>query len=315
MLGMICSAFVAVILGVQPVCSEAIFSSTLEPTLQGDSRIIARAVFDAYLEKVSKINTPHLDRQSRIEEIQEQQAQETRADALFDSFLDSLAVLGDSPSLKTGIMSVRRSVLLDARQANNPWPNALWYDITEIVQTNSQFTNAIDSFLLQHVDNDRVDRFAAIIAKLEGDRETCAKAERRTMQRWAIFNKLVEQFENESTFEYRFPTIPNRGIVDGLYLQITDAIQDEKIIDIIRGQMTIYSTLHKKQKQALIELVKIARFNEGVDPFSSGCGSVGKTKNKILQRTAEMHELNAATIQSMIQVLTPEQHQQLELVE
>ncbi len=315
MVGMICSAFVAIILGVQPVCGEAIFSSTLEPALRGDSRIIARAVFDAYLEKVAKINTPPLDRPSRIEEIKKQQAQETRADTLFDSFLDSLAVLGDSPSLKTGIMSVRRSVLLDARQANNPWPNALWYDISETVQINSQFTNAVDSFLLQHVDNDRVDRYTAIIAKLEGDQETCAKAEWRTMQRWAIFNNLVEQFENESTLEYRFPTIPHRKFVDSLYLQITDTIKDEKTIDIIRGQMTIYSTLHNKQKHALIELIKSARINEGIDPLSSGCGSVGNTKNIILQRTAEMHELNAATMQSMSQVLTPEQRQQLEFVE
>ena len=60
-------------------------------------------------------------------------------------------------------------------------------------------------------------------------------------------------------------------------------------------------------------IVKNTRINDGVDPLSSGCGTFDKTRILILQKTAEMYELNTATIESMIQVLTPEQRQQLEL--
>jgi len=315
MLGMICGAIVAVLLGVQPICGEATYSKLLEPALNGDSKIIARAVFDDYLEQVALIGRSEEGQQSRVDEIQTQQENANQADALFDSLLDSLSVLSDSPSLRTGIQHVRRTVILVARQADNPWPNTKWFDITSIVQTDTQCINAIDSFLVQHTDSDRDDRFIALIAKLNGDQEACAEAERRTMQRWAIYNEIVEPFENEHTLEDRYTTIPKSSRVTGMFLQITDKFQESKAPDIVRGQMALYSSLYEKQKHTIIWLIKNARINEGVDPLSSGCGSVSKTKKAILQRTAEIRELNSSTVKSMLRVLTPEQRQQLDEVE
>jgi hypothetical protein len=135
------------------------------------------------------------------------------------------------------------------------------------------------------------------------------------MQRWAIYNELVEPFENESTLTYRYTTIPKSDRVADLCFQITDRFQGTKTSDIVRGQMALYTSLFEKQKHTIIRLIKNARVNEGVDPLSSGCGSISKTKNAILQRTAEIHELNSSTVDSMLRVLTPEQIQQLDLGE
>ncbi len=79
--------------------------------------------------------------------------------------------------------------------------------------------------------------------------------------------------------------------------------------------MALYTSLFEKQKHTIIQLIKNARITEGVDPLSSGCGSISKTKNVILQRTAEIRELNSSTVDSMLGVLTPEQIQQLDLGE
>lgn len=312
---MICSIFVALVLGAQPVCSEAVYSKLLEPTLRGDSKFIARAVFDDYLEQVARIDRSREGQQSRVSEIRAQKERANQSDALFDSLLESISVLSDDSSLQKGIQNVRRTVLLNARQANNPWPNAKWFDIAAITQTDSQFIDAVNSFLLQHADSDRDDRFTALIAMISGDRDACAEAERRTMQRWAMYNELVEPFENESTLEYRFTTIPKSTQVADLYSQINEKFQDTKTSDLVRGQMALYTSLFEKQKHTIIQLIKNARITEGVDPLSSGCGSISKTKNVILQRTAEIRELNSSTVDSMLGVLTPEQIQQLDLGE
>ncbi len=308
---MICGALVGIILGVQPVCSEAAFVKILQPVLQDELKVIARVVFDEYLENLVELHGTKDDRLSRTEEINDLQMNSNKADMLFDELLDSIAVLSDDSSLRDGIMNLRRTILLAARNANNPWKATTWFDIAALVPTNTQFLEAVDSFLLKHADDDRSDRFIAIIAKLEGDRVTCAKAERRTMQRWAIYNKLIEPFENESTLENRYPAIPKGESVADMFFAITDSIKDQKVLDTVSAQMDFYTALHKKQKHTLIELIENTRINDGVDPLSSGCGLNGKTKNKILQRTAEMHELNTATVESMLLVLTPKQRQEL----
>ncbi len=308
---MICSGLIAIVLGIQPVCSEAVYKSSLEPSLHGDSTMVGRAIFNAYLEQVSHLDVEQSESLGRIEEVKARRDREVKADALFDSFLESIALLNEDRQLKIGIMNARRSVLLDARQSNNPWPEAKWFDIAAIVQTNQEFVTAVNSFLIKHADDDRADRFAATIAKLEGNREKCAGAERRTMLRWAIYNELVEPFENDSTLEYRYTIIPKSGPVAELFFKITDAFQNTKTTDIVRGQMSLYTAMYKKQKLAIIELIKNARIKEGVDPLASGCGVVGETKNLILQRSAEIHELNKTTAKLMLSALTEEQRREL----
>ncbi len=308
---MLQGVFIAVVLGIQPVCNEATYKTALEPALQGDATMVGRAIFDAYLEQVSQLEKGQTEPLGWVEEVMARRDRSIKAGALFDSFLESIALLSENKELQDGVMHARRAVLLDARQANNPWPETKWFDIAEIVQTNPEFVTAVNAFLLEHADPDRHDRFTATIAKLEGDRETCAAAERRTMQRWAIYNALVEPYENDSTLEYRYTTIPKSGAVADLFFVISDKYQNSKTSDIVRGQMSVYMAMYKKQKLAIIELIKNARVKEGVDPLASGCGIVGETKNLILQRSAEIHELNKTTAKLMLNALTEEQRREL----
>lgn len=310
---MICSALLSVLLGVQPVCTEMTFSTVIESNLRGDAKEIARAIFDEYLEQVENLDTTPTERQTPVEFAVEQRDEEIRADALFDSLLDSLAVLNDDPVWFDVIKQVRRDVLLYARETNNPWPNTQWVDITEIVRTNPKFLNDVDSFLLQNVDADRYDRYLAIIAILEGDKETCAKAEQRAMQRWAVYNELIEPFETDALLSHIYHAIPNADEVGRTLLRVLVDIKDTAQIETVGNVYGLYKAIHEKQMRTVVALVKKTRINDGVDPLSSGCGTFDKTRTLILQKTAEMHELNASTIESMIQILTPEQRQQLEL--
>ena len=310
---MICSILLTVVLGVQPVCTKSTFSQFVEPSLHGDTKVVARAIFDDYLEQVQKLDSGHTERQTPIEFVIEQREKEIQADFLLDSFLDSLTVLdGDSNWLDV-IKQLRRIVLLNARESNNPWPATRWDDIARTVQTNQKFLDNVDSFLLRYVDVDRNDRFVAIIAKLEGDKEGCVQAERRTMQRWAIYNALIEPYENESSLALRYPTIHWVEKVTHVKFRIVDKIKDTAQADAVGNLFTLYRAVHKKRVRDVVELIKNTRINDGIDPLSLGCGSGGKTRNLILQRNAELQELETATIESMLQVLTPEQRQQLDL--
>ena len=313
--GMICGVLLTVLMGTQPVCTQKMFSKSIEPNLRGDTKVVARAVFDEYLESVSTIDTAPVERQTPLEFVEAQRANEELADALFDSFLDSLAVLSDDVTWSDALKQVRRRVLLNAREANNPWPNTQWYDVASNVQTSPQFINEVDLFLLQHVDADRQNRFAALIAIHKGDKEGCQDAERETMQRWAIYNKLIAPYENDLSLTQSYPAIPTVGEVERIYFKIVESIENTAQIEAVTNLFNVYHAMHTQQMRTTIALVNRTRINDGVDPLSSGCGTPDTSRNIILQKTAEMHEFDAATMQSMMQVLTPEQRQELEFVE
>ena len=92
-------------------------------------------------------------------------------------------------------------------------------------------------------------------------------------------------------------------------------IEHKVQIDAVTNLFNLYHAMHTQQMLAAIAIVNQTRINDGVDPLSSGCGTPDTSRNLILQKTAEMHELNASTVQSMIQLLTPKQIQELDLGE
>ena len=312
---MFCGAFISVLLGVQPFCSEFNYTTTIEPLLQGDESMVGRAIFDAYLEQVSQLDTDNPKAENRSDEIRIVQAKEVKADSLFDGFLESIAVLNDSKSLQTGIMHVRRTVLLEAREYVNPWPETRWPDIASFTQRNSDVVFRVNDFILEHADADRQDRFAAAIAKVEGDSEECAKAEKRTMQRWAAYDSIVESGDALAAFDTRFTTLPKNAPVIELFIRIGKTVEDPDKIQLVQNQFAFYNSVYSNQKRALVGLIKNVRIHEGVDPLSIGCGLQSKSKNEILQKCAEIHELNRSTIELMLGVLTAEQRQQLSISE
>lgn len=166
---------------------------------------------------------------------------------------------------------------------------------------------------MQHVDADRQNRFAAKIAMLKGDKTGCEEAQRMAMQRWAIYNKLIAPYENDVSLTQSYPGIPTTDEVSRVYFLLLENIKDRLQVDAITVVFNVYQTMHTKQMRAVVALVNTSRINDGVDLLSSGCGTSDTARNVILQKTAGMHELNTATVQSLIQVLTPEQRQQLGL--
>jgi len=312
---MICGVLLGALVGVQPMCTQLTFSKIIAPNLHGDTEVVARAIFDEYLDEVATLDTTSPQRQTPVEFVKAQQDKEVRADALFDSFLDSLEVLSEDIAWVDAIKQVRRRVLLTAREANNPWPNTQWYDIASNIQTTPQFINEVDLFLLQHVDDDRQNRFSAKIALLNGDKARCMEAELHAMQRWSIYNKLIAPYENDTSLTQSYPAIPTTGKVGGVYFLLLENIKDRTQIDAITNVFNLYHAMHTQQMRSIVSLVNQTRINEGVDPLSAGCGSSDTSRNHILQKTAEMHELNITTIQSLVHLLTQEQRQQLGLEE
>lgn len=310
---MFCCVLVLIMLGVQPVCTESTFSRFIQPSLHGDVEVVARAIFEEYLENIADIENKSGIRLTPIEFVTEQRDEEIQADALFDSLLDSLALLDDNPDWFRALKQLRKHVLLRAREANNPWPNTVWYDISLHEQTNAQFLHDFDVFLRKYVDIDRNDRFAAKIAILMGDKEACVNAEQRTMERWGIYNKLIEPFANSTLFVHLYPAIPNASQVGRVYFRIAERVKDTSKIEAVGSVFGLFKAMYEKQVHSIVETIKDARIKDGVDPLSSGCGAYDKTRILVLYKTAALHELLEATIQSMVQILTAQERQSLEL--
>jgi hypothetical protein len=254
--------FIGITFALQPVCTEAVFLHSMKPAFRGDNEIIARAVFDDYLDQIKILTQHELDRhslQTPLEDLLKNKLISNQADALFDTLLDSLSVLDENRDWKNGVQTIRRTVFLNARESNNPWPETTWIDVSTIVNTTPDFLRDLDSFLLQHVDDDRNDRFIALQAILEGDPIVCVEAEQRTMKRWSIYDKLISPYENDITITYQYPMIPNISSVASLFSRIVETIQDKHKIEVIRGQMALYTTLHKKHKNDIIQRIKNVR--------------------------------------------------------
>ena len=309
---MFCSVVLSVLANVQPFCDKQLYS-TLDASLTKENRFVMEMIYDEYLEEIHALETSQDELVSPVQFVQEQRDKEIQADILFDAFLDSILILQDGVEWNNAIQTVRRRALLSARKAHNPWPNTTWFDVATIGVTSSSVLSALDTFLVQFADDDRDDRFAAKIAKLQGNQEACVNAERRTMERWVIFNKIIEPYETIQTLSYSYPYIEktNGGIGRTKFILLdgnSDVEQKKSIVRIFE----LHAAVYEKNILDLISLVKHTRINEGIDLLSNGCGISSKAKNAVLQKTAEIHEINITTIKSIQQLLTEEQLQKLE---
>jgi hypothetical protein len=90
-------------------------------------------------------------------------------------------------------------------------------------------------------------------------------------------------------------------------------VEDKNTIIDARTQLTVWIAINNQQHKEVIALVRRARTELGFDPWSRGCGDPSSStatllKNKLLQRSAEIVELNRSTLSAILQLLTPEQH-------
>lgn len=308
---MYCTLLVSLLSSIQPFCDKPLYA-ILEQHLDGDTRFIAEVIYEEYLEEIRELDVQQDGLVSPISFLQTQREEEIKADLLFDVLLDSISVLQNGNDWKNALQTVRRRALLSAREVHNPWPNTTWFDVATVGVTSYSVLNSLDIFLLQYADADRADRFAAKIAKLQGDQKTCANAERRTMERWAIFNNLIGPIETVQTLVLLYPALRLSDDGVGEMLEnLTGVVLDDEQKKAIENIVSLHTTLYEKNIFDLVSLVKQARITEGVDLLSSGCGTAMKSKNEILQKTAEIHELNKTTIKSVKKVLSKKQLQEL----
>ncbi len=321
MLGMGFGALVIVVCGifsVQPVCTERDFQLALGASIEGDHEFIARAVFDAYNDQIRGIAAQgESPKNSQVEQLESRKRETKQAKTLFDDLLESLGVLNNAPSWSMGIVHLRRSVLLKARESNNPWPSTVWVDLPSVTTVPKNLLVEIDAFLLTNADDDIEDRFGAINANLLSDTESCRFYEKRAMERWGNFEQIIAPYMVDATWAIAYPQLTTDQRVVNIVSWIAGTVQDASVVEKANFQFAVWKTKNEHSKRAAISLIHNARMNHGFDPWSSGCSaqayaSQSQIKNKLLQATAQMKELTDDIYTSVSKLLSPNQLQQFE---
>ncbi|MDP7005886.1 MAG: hypothetical protein QF718_06725 [Phycisphaerales bacterium] len=315
---MVLGTMVMVAVSVQPVCTLGDFQGAFGASKQSDSLFVAKAVFDDYLEQLQTLDSTNYDEKpSPLKALQAQLDATTKADTLFDNLLESLSVLNRGDTWKRSVMDLRRSVLLNARKTNNPWPSTVWVDLPGIVKTSDELVTQIDDFLIANIDEDRTDRFSASSAVLNGDTELCKNYEKRAMERWSKYVLLIKPFINEDVERVLYPQVPDNNQLQELANWIDSNVKDESITENVHAELIKWNTKYAKQKVDTISLINEVRANFGFDPWSRGCGvqthsKQSITKNTLLRKTAAMKELNNSSVKFVLSLLTDKLRQQFE---
>lgn len=301
--------------GVQPVCTEKDFQNALGTSILGDHEFIARAVFDDYGDQVKLIEIIDGGEATSKTKLIEQGFEQTKqADALFDELLESLQVLSNDYEWKMSIIELRRTVLLESRNSNNPWSSTVWVDVPKIVDTPNSVNLAINDFLIANFDSDIEDRFGAMHAKQIGDEDLCMLFEKRAMDRWAAYSNIIQLYVNKDIEQAMYPQIVQSQDVQNTLKWITQHIDDRGTIDKANLLFAVWKTTVSKLKQESISLINNSRKSFGFDPWSKGCGTQdyskkSRVKNQLLQKTAIMQETTEKTVKGLLNLLSQDQLQ------
>jgi hypothetical protein len=298
---------------VQPVCTEKDFQKALGTSILGDHEFIARAVFDDYIDRIKLIASEgSVEPNSKTYTIDYQHKQTKQADELLDELLESLQVLSNDEKWKMGIVELRRTVLLGSRNSNNPWPSTVWVDVTEIVDIPNSAHLAINDFLISNFDSDVEDRFGAIRAKVLGDEALCKSYEKRAMNRWASYSKIIQPFLNKDIEQAMYPQIKQSNDVKNTLEWIVQHVDDRGTIDKANLLFAVWKTTFSKLKQESISIINNSRRRFGFDPWSKGCGTndssqKSRAKNQLLKKTATMQEATEKTVRDLLNLLSQDQ--------
>lgn len=307
------SIAIAVVAEVQPVCTSAQFLDVFESSLQGEHELVATAVFKDYTEQYQKLQIePDSGRVSPSTKLSDRFTLANQADQLFDDLLASLRILDTSRKWQRCIVDLRRTVLLRSRRSDNPWRATIWVDLGRFMSLEEDVVHQIDSFLITTIDDDRKDRFDALAAGLVGDEEACATITARAMRRWSDYQKIVEPHMTRPLVPVVYPQLDVNNQVYDAMEWIEMNVDDVNTITSARNQFTVWLAIQNQQQKEVIALVQRARTELGFDPWSRGCAHPSSSaatllKNRLLQRSAEIVELNRSTVSAILQLLTPKQ--------
>ena len=310
---MFSTCIVSILIGFQPLCTETTFVETMGSTLEGELAFVARAVFDDYIEE----STPEIvpDERTPAGNSQYINAKATRIleeANLFEECIQSLRVLNDTPEWLRSVATLRRKVLLEEREANNPWSGAVWVYLPTIDASSDDFVFVFDSFLDVHSQQDRADRVEAIKAqKIGGDISKCTKLEQQVMARWWQFYTLIKPYITSENEQLIFPTVNNGEEVHTLYEWIVSNVTNQGVLQSANAQFSLWQSIQKKQRTNIVDLVLQSRKEYGYDPLSHSCGDGDfderrKVRLSLMRSNAAINELNNDTIASLLQLLSEE---------
>ena len=156
------------------------------------------------------------------------------------------------------------------------------------------------------------DRFDALAAAIEGDDERCADITRRAMHRWGEYQKIIDPHMTRLLEPEIYPQLVLNNQVYDVMKWIELHVDDKNTRTNSRNLFAVWVAGHHQQQKEAIALVRKARTELGFDPWSRGCGHPNSSaatllKNKLLQRSAEIVELNADASKAILQQLTPKQ--------
>ena len=284
------SLIITCMVGLQPVCNRAKYMDSYADLLRGEHKSIANAIFEAYLDQ--------------LEEIDEMipLTAEKKAMVYLEELTESLALLDDRGLWEEASHTLYRSILLQARQAANPWPATVWVDLSvfDDVFVSAETNRAIDIFLQEHYKTDLEERYMALAAINDGNITLCEQLTENAMKRWSTYQQNIEPYMSNSAVAFAAYPKLNTG------LTVREAMRDLEEINTpkLKQRYAKWENWHSAQTKATITLIRTARSTFLFDPWSSRCGAstnkqAVKLQQQLLQLSATVRDKNIDAIASL----------------
>ncbi len=284
------SLIITCMVGLQPVCNRAKYMDSYGDLLRGEHKSIANAIFDAYLDQLEEI-----DGMIPL-------TAEKKAMVYLEELTESLSLLDDRGLWEEASHTLYRSILLQARQAANPWPATVWVDLSvfDDVFVSAETNRAIDIFLQEHYKTDLEERYMALAAINDGNITLCEQLTENAMKRWSTYQQNIEPYMSNSAVAFAAYPKLNTG------LTVREAMRDLEEINTpkLKQRYAKWENWHSAQTKATITLIRTARSTFLFDPWSSRCGAstnkqAVKLQQQLLQLSATVRDKNSDAIASL----------------
>lgn len=281
---------IACMVGLQPVCDRVQFMNSCGDLLKGEYKSIATAIFEVYLDQIAEIN--EIDTLST----------EKKAVLSLQELTESLSLLDNNHLWEEASHSLSRRVLLQARQAANPWPATVWIDLSEFddIDVSTATNLAIDLFLQEHYNTDLEERYMALTAINTGNTPLCEQLTAKAMARWVTYQQIIEPYMSNPAVQFAaFPKLNTGQVVRGAMIELEEFYTPE-----LQQRFARWESWHNSQTQATIALIRSTRITYLFDPWSPRCGASTnkqaiKLQQQLLQLSATVRDKNSAAIKSL----------------
>jgi hypothetical protein len=290
---MLMTLIITCMVGLQPACDRSNFRDACGDLLKGEHKSIANAIFEAYLDQISEIkdlNPLAAEKESVLSLLQ---------------LTQSLALLDGSGLWEDASRALSRSVLLQARQAANPWPATVWIDLSVFndINVSTETNNAIDLFLQKNYTTDLEERYTALAAITTGNTHLCEQLTVKAMARWVTYQQIIEPYMTISAVQFAaYPKLDTGQVVRDAMLDLVDFNSPE-----LEQRYAKWENWHNAQTQATIGLIYSARSTYSFDPWSPRCGASMnrqsiKLQQQLLQLSATVRDKNKTAIKSLQEI-------------